>query len=526
MSGRFLLLSLLRFSLYPPNVLFMRLFTLLFFVLLTFLISTGCNQDQKSTPSFIHGVWKNTESKNLYLVRAADMIGYSEFLHIQDTSLIDSLGDFTLQTNLESEDFFFLCQDNGFPLLSYPFLLSPGDSIHIDLDNNQASPLSIHGKCSDSYQFFDDWKQHLNLDSIQKERYDDFNEMQPDTFINFLSAKKEIGKDIVANYQSQSEGCNALQKMISFYADFSIGNMFFNYLKYHNYYANDTFLYFAADSAFYQIISDIPTNPGEFFFLYPYQQFVEGKLNDLFHHSYDKLPDSIRFAEEYPLKLELIKKHFAGVEADLALLSLSNEFSFGLANPLFFEQTDAIKKYFQHHFSNEVNYNKFLITLTAYEKLKPGNPSPPLSLTDVDGNLRSLEEFKGKIVYLDFWGTWCYPCLQELPESRKLQELYKDKDVAFIYVALEYGNEDIQRWKNFVSGKESLSYAIFLGKQSWPGVHLVAEKQFRNPVLKPWLINYAPTYALLDKNGNIIKGRAPRPSNPEIIDLINEYINK
>ena len=60
-------------------------------------------------------------------------------------------------------------------------------------------------------------------------------------------------------------------------------------------------------------------------------------------------------------------------------------------------------------------------------KLLPGQPAIDLEMTDVDGNARKLSDFKGKLIYVDLWATWCGPCLQEAPFFEKVSKKYAGK---------------------------------------------------------------------------------------------------
>jgi hypothetical protein len=114
-----------------------------------------------------------------------------------------------------------------------------------------------------------------------------------------------------------------------------------------------------------------------------------------------------------------------------------------------------------------------------------------------------------------------------MPHSLELEEKFGEKDVAFVYIALEYAEKEIDRWRTFVTGQQGLDYAPFLEQREYPGVHLVAEKQFNNPAIRPYLVNYAPTYVLIDQEGKIVKPRAPRPSSEEEIEeLIHSLLTK
>jgi thiol-disulfide isomerase/thioredoxin len=64
-------------------------------------------------------------------------------------------------------------------------------------------------------------------------------------------------------------------------------------------------------------------------------------------------------------------------------------------------------------------------------------PPPPLSFNDLSGKPHTLADYRGKIVVLNFWATWCLPCREELPMLSKLAAGYADKDVSFLTVSLD-----------------------------------------------------------------------------------------
>ena len=160
-------------------------------------------------------------------------------------------------------------------------------------------------------------------------------------------------------------------------------------------------------------------------------------------------------------------------------------------------------------FSSETNLELFKDGVLEYLDLAPGMPAPDFSLPDSSGNLVRLSDFKGKVVYIDFWGTWCGPCIMEIPDALELQKKYANKPVVFLYVALESDEENIAKWKNFIAGKNE-RFGNYLDFKPFPGIHLVAEKQFGNEKLRPYKINFAPTHVLVDQNGNIVSVRAER----------------
>ena len=65
-----------------------------------------------------------------------------------------------------------------------------------------------------------------------------------------------------------------------------------------------------------------------------------------------------------------------------------------------------------------------------------GHPAPDFTLTDLDGNIVRLSDFRGQVVFLNFWATWCPPCRAEMPAIEAVYQEYKDRDVVVIGIDL------------------------------------------------------------------------------------------
>jgi len=93
--------------------------------------------------------------------------------------------------------------------------------------------------------------------------------------------------------------------------------------------------------------------------------------------------------------------------------------------------------------ANQTNISRQSPTSTQAEEQYPD--APGFSLTSVDGKEISLSDFKGKVVFLNFWATWCPPCRREIPSFIELVEKYKDDDFVVLGVAVdprEFENTD------------------------------------------------------------------------------------
>ncbi len=72
-------------------------------------------------------------------------------------------------------------------------------------------------------------------------------------------------------------------------------------------------------------------------------------------------------------------------------------------------------------------------------------------LIDIDGNIVNMSEFKDKVIFINFWATWCGPCIGEMPEIQKFYDKFKDnKDVVFIIAS----TDDLNTMKNFMNKKD------------------------------------------------------------------------
>lgn len=73
----------------------------------------------------------------------------------------------------------------------------------------------------------------------------------------------------------------------------------------------------------------------------------------------------------------------------------------------------------------------------------PDDPAQPFELLDLDGRTHSLSDFAGKVVVLNFWATWCPPCVEEMPSLQRLQDLLGEDGLAVVAVSVDERYSDI-----------------------------------------------------------------------------------
>ncbi|WP_417363672.1 TlpA family protein disulfide reductase [Galbibacter sp.] len=122
-----------------------------------------------------------------------------------------------------------------------------------------------------------------------------------------------------------------------------------------------------------------------------------------------------------------------------------------------------------------------------------------------------LEENQGKVLFIDFWATWCGPCIKAMPDSKKLIEVYQGKEVAFIYICIE-SEDDL--WRRMVSD-------FNLGG----GKHYLLNWEQSSYFRKDLDIPAIPEYILIDKDKNIVeKGRHLSPGAKLTKEKIDELL--
>lgn len=125
---------------------------------------------------------------------------------------------------------------------------------------------------------------------------------------------------------------------------------------------------------------------------------------------------------------------------------------------------------------------------TPLPALDGTEPVPDITLPTPDGEMLSLSDYRGQVVFLNFWGTYCPPCVAELPE---LQEVYDElKDDGFVIIGLN-AEEKPEKVKAFVE-ENGITFPI-----------IISDDATINPVYQ---LKHMPTTWFIDKNG-ILRGK-------------------
>jgi peroxiredoxin len=130
-----------------------------------------------------------------------------------------------------------------------------------------------------------------------------------------------------------------------------------------------------------------------------------------------------------------------------------------------------------------LGYTLYTNFFSSKEKVKVGSEAPDFVLTDLKGEKHQLSDYKGKGVFLNFWGTWCEPCKREMPYMQSQYDYYSDQGVEILAVNIAESNVAVQSFMETYD----LSFPVVLDKDS--------------QVLEAYGVVPLPTTFLIDKNG-------------------------
>ena len=172
------------------------------------------------------------------------------------------------------------------------------------------------------------------------------------------------------------------------------------------------------------------------------------------------------------------------------------------------------------------DYDK-IMTLLASDRMKEkltlryksaisttsGTASVDFNYENFDGGSISLQELRGKLLYIDVWATWCGPCIKEMPALKELVKEYAKKDIEFVSISID-GKNDYDKWKKMVPEKN-------VG-----GIQLYDAEGLDSDFMKAFSVSLIPRFMMIDSEGKIITAKAPRPSSKDVRKFIDSHLDK
>jgi thiol-disulfide isomerase/thioredoxin len=140
-----------------------------------------------------------------------------------------------------------------------------------------------------------------------------------------------------------------------------------------------------------------------------------------------------------------------------------------------------------------------------------------LRLTDVNDNTFQFASIlaanKGKFIYMDFWASWCVPCMKSMPASVALSKRYQSKNIQFVYVSVD---DNKAAWK-----KANERTGLVLSKSSY-----IIQNKHSSSLLDELKVESIPRYVIFDDQGKVVYLNAPDPSDVRLIGVLDQLVGQ
>lgn len=172
------------------------------------------------------------------------------------------------------------------------------------------------------------------------------------------------------------------------------------------------------------------------------------------------------------------------------------------------KEGEHIKLFIENN-SYEIYNDVLRLVYNEAKGLQVGMEAPNFTLSDIEGKEVVLSELKGKVIYLDFWATWCSPCLMQMKNSKSWKSKFKNKEVVFLYLSLD---------------KNKTAWEAYVKNNGTQGIHLIASggDVYKTQIAKLYKVKKLPAYFLIDKNGKI----AFKPERGKNITRVEDKIEE
>lgn len=493
-------------------------YTIVFLLVFSFFWSCTKNRNQNLKQSQIKAkdiviIFKNAPEKKK--IETPIGVGYSVFFE-RLASYFDQYDEIklnpkrgviadTIKLNPKRDEIELIVEDGKYDFFHY--LLKKGDTLILDY---QGSLPTAHLKDSDAsainYDVF-------IYDQLKKEYSEKIKFLYPLPFVAFLKDDNVIKYTTRFNTFKRETG----ERMIS---DLAIESHILDSLYDVNQILKEDYQYRKKNIALYKFFYKLEVNN------------LQAKTID----SLIKQSDSLIFMRLYRNLLErIIKEKFAprtnnNSSADNriifdSILNSNNIPDFTKKYLLYNNLREIIKNYSSEDFS--AYYDKFKVAVTdsllinyINEKYLVDFSSSKTETKNVlFGTLEKeklqldnlLKDNEGKLIYVDFWASWCAPCRAAMPNSKVLREKFSDRGVVFLYISID---TDLHEWINASKEEGFLNYKNNLIALNYPEAEL-----YRNLTLRT-----IPRYLIYDKRGILTYKNALAPNNEQTEILLEKLL--
>ena len=454
----------------------MKKFTSLFLLACISFMVASCSKE-----AAISGTTDKNQELSLYSFRKGEV----SLLH---TMKVDSITKgFQQQVQLPYEGLYLLGRNEQ---ALYPIYLKSGEAVELQLKNNR---LSLSGKSGKENQALFQWE-----GSVEDVKMHAF-------LYNYLPGEYSV--EYTAFFKELETAATVRDKLLKDLEDKN--NEFYSLLKYKMKTDLDFYALSFLKNAKYQIPDSVE--------LPDYYQNLDLEKN-LLNLKILELPNAGMMLEacvwyQNQDKGQSIASSLSSAMESLKEKELQQEYLLSQASHVkFYDELQSLLDevgdgFFDDDYKSRLNKIKEKLSWSA-----PGLQAPDFKAMKLDSTWVSLSDFKGKVVVVDVWATWCEPCKRMMPLFHQLEQELKDENVAFINVCVGTWAE-VDLWKTMAKGFQIEENTSFVN--GW-----------KSDFVKDYHISGVPRYMIFDEEGRIVSVKAPNPLKPELKELIIKTLNK
>lgn len=450
------------------------------FILFSFIILFSCNP-KKTNKVVISGEISNLKG-----------VVYLEGSENKFNGTTSDNGAFKIVVEISQPNYFKLKTDKSEILL----FLFPGDNITVEFDNNNwMQNIHFSGDRTKELIYLLDFNRLYNsvADTFDIAKY---YSLDPDTFLKTVDSYKQTFLDLL----NKNDRINKEFKKIEMQRIIYIWSWDKNtYPKNHLLYSKEKA---KLPDDYFNYIKDLNLNDTSLMRLSDYTDFLKTYVDLKYHLKVEN--DSIKKYDrnlKTKIQIEVIDENFDNSKIRDYLLSNT---MLSQIEDLSVDSADLAR--FESLCQNKNLKSNVIAKFNNISPLLKGQAAPRFKINSQSNQVISLDDFKGKYLYIDFWATYCVPCIREIPYLNQLGKDFKGKNIAFLGICIESPRE---HWEKIISEKKPSGIQIWLDKDQ------------TDKIKNDFKITVEPTYVLIDKNGNFVDSRAPRPS-----ENIKEILNK
>ncbi len=422
---------------------------------------------------------------------------------------------FTYTDTLDANNQFRIAFDLGIPIpvqlvhgrgSSVPLYLEPGDSLVITANGqNYGGDMIFEGKGVNHQHYLRDFDRSFLLRGITYNNPQQVRMLGFEPYRKFADSLRTVQLQFLSDYAKKVTLSGTFKELAKINIDYPWGAALLNFPNDHARFNAQQTIEIPVN--FNTFLSEMKFLDDNAMLIQPYVQFIDAYFNTTFSQQVIGQNPNYNLDNYYTDQYEFAQKSIKGKAMYYVMAKAFNDgCNNGRLEKIFTKYEEFMTACPYPEYKEVVDFmyknNKYLAA---------GSPAPAFTLESIEGTQVSLSDFKGKVVYLDFWATWCGPCKQQLPHGKKLKAQFEGKDVVFLYISTD---KERSQWENFVK------------KEQLPGVHLIAQGAAAQTIGQQYQVRGIPKYFIIDRNGKIANSKPRRPSEqPFVTQQIEEALS-